>query len=239
MRALMFKSGAPRCTATSRALTVLCPHRQKIAGAPTNLTRRCNSQEIEANTRRWEESGHKGSVDDWKWTLNWNEVLPNVVIGSCPRSAQNLVRLFCHKHNIVISLLFLCFRRVHASQVHGRQVSLRGYLSEPVLPSDHERSVLPLEQSSPSEPIIARCECHQIYKRQIDFCLEAFSCLAPSERRSCESSSGLVNLAHAWQSFPASYLTFPSKPCCVCSAHLPERPRWTPCCVFRCANAKP
>jgi hypothetical protein len=49
--------------------------------------------EEEANKKRWEESGgSEGSVDQWRWTLNW-DALPghNIVIGSCPRSPADVV----------------------------------------------------------------------------------------------------------------------------------------------------
>jgi hypothetical protein len=27
-----------------------------------------------------------------KWTLNWDEITPNIIVGSCPRSTQDVVR---------------------------------------------------------------------------------------------------------------------------------------------------
>ena len=48
--------------------------------------------EEEANKKRWQESGGgAGSSDAWRWTLNWDEVLPGrVFVGSCPRSASDV-----------------------------------------------------------------------------------------------------------------------------------------------------
>lgn len=50
-------------------------------------------EEAAANKLRWEESGAgEGSVDEWRWTLNW-DALPEhpIIIGSCPRSPEDIV----------------------------------------------------------------------------------------------------------------------------------------------------
>ena len=51
--------------------------------------------EEEANNKRWQESGGgAGSSDAWRWTLNWDEILPGqVFVGSCPRSASDVDEL--------------------------------------------------------------------------------------------------------------------------------------------------
>ena len=51
--------------------------------------------EEEANKKRWQESGGgAGSSDAWRWTLNWDEILPGqVFVGSCPRSASDVDEL--------------------------------------------------------------------------------------------------------------------------------------------------
>lgn len=48
--------------------------------------------EQEANAKRWEESGGgEGSVDEWRWRLEWNAMpAHNIVIGSCPRSPADM-----------------------------------------------------------------------------------------------------------------------------------------------------
>eukprot|EP00210_Caulerpa_lentillifera_P002914 g2782.t1 len=49
------------------------------------------SAEETSNLRRWKESGGShGSPDQWKWTLNWNEVDENILIGSCPRATIDI-----------------------------------------------------------------------------------------------------------------------------------------------------
>ena len=51
--------------------------------------------EEEANKKRWQESGGgAGSSDAWRWTLNWDEIVPGqVFVGSCPRSARDVDEL--------------------------------------------------------------------------------------------------------------------------------------------------
>lgn len=50
--------------------------------------------EDKANRRRWEESGAgKGSVDDWRWTLNWDSITETLIVGSCPRQPEDLDRI--------------------------------------------------------------------------------------------------------------------------------------------------
>mmetsp|Transcript_8591 Transcript_8591/g.31731 ORF Transcript_8591/g.31731 Transcript_8591/m.31731 type:complete len:352 (+) Transcript_8591:169-1224(+) len=44
--------------------------------------------EREAWKRRERESGQQ-HVGEWKWTLNWNEITPEVLVGSCPRSPED------------------------------------------------------------------------------------------------------------------------------------------------------
>lgn len=48
--------------------------------------------EEEANQKRWEESGKQNNVDSWRWTLNWDTINDNIVVGSCPRSTSDIVR---------------------------------------------------------------------------------------------------------------------------------------------------
>lgn len=51
-------------------------------------------QEEAANARRWQESGRQGGLDEWSWSLNWDAVRDDVIVGSCPRSADDIVRFF-------------------------------------------------------------------------------------------------------------------------------------------------
>ena len=41
-----------------------------------------------------EAEDHVSSVpqDEWKWTLNWDYITPQLVVGSCPRSPSDIVR---------------------------------------------------------------------------------------------------------------------------------------------------
>jgi len=61
----------------------------------TGVTSPVSKEEEEANKKRWEESGNSsGSVDEWRWTLNWDEVIPDKILvgtekgGGCPRSVS-------------------------------------------------------------------------------------------------------------------------------------------------------
>ncbi|CAD7701724.1 unnamed protein product [Ostreobium quekettii] len=58
-------------------------------------TQAVSDAEGEANRRRWEESGgaKEGTQDEWRWTLNWDEVTEDIVVGSCPRSRDDLDRM--------------------------------------------------------------------------------------------------------------------------------------------------
>lgn len=50
--------------------------------------------EDEANKKRWEESGgSQGSTDQWRWTLNWDQITDDIVVGSCPRSPSDVDRI--------------------------------------------------------------------------------------------------------------------------------------------------
>ena len=35
----------------------------------------------------------QGSADQWRWTLNWDEIDANIVVGSCPRTASDVATL--------------------------------------------------------------------------------------------------------------------------------------------------
>lgn len=54
-----------------------------------------SKEEEEANKQRWQESGQgQGSSDEWRWTLNWDSMPRHpVIIGSCPRSPGDIVRV--------------------------------------------------------------------------------------------------------------------------------------------------
>ncbi|CAI7893746.1 unnamed protein product, partial [Closterium sp. NIES-54] len=39
------------------------------------------------------EAAEAGAVDEWRWTLNWNHILPNLIVGSCPRSPDDVDRI--------------------------------------------------------------------------------------------------------------------------------------------------
>ncbi|KAL3160573.1 hypothetical protein ABBQ32_010511 [Trebouxia sp. C0010 RCD-2024] len=50
--------------------------------------------EEEANQKRWKESGGGvGPVDQWRWSLNWDQINSDIVVGSCPRSASDVDRM--------------------------------------------------------------------------------------------------------------------------------------------------
>lgn len=38
-------------------------------------------------------SSPQGSADQWRWTLNWDEIDANIVVGSCPRTAADIATL--------------------------------------------------------------------------------------------------------------------------------------------------
>lgn len=50
--------------------------------------------EEEANQKRWKESGGGvGPMDQWRWSLNWDQITSQIVVGSCPRSAADVDRM--------------------------------------------------------------------------------------------------------------------------------------------------
>ncbi|DBA89283.1 hypothetical protein WJX77_002609 [Trebouxia sp. C0004] len=50
--------------------------------------------EEEANQKRWKESGGGvGPMDQWRWSLNWDTITTEIVVGSCPRSAPDIDRM--------------------------------------------------------------------------------------------------------------------------------------------------
>lgn len=49
--------------------------------------------EAAANEKRREESGNKGNSKEWHWTLNWDRINDNIIVGSCPRSPSDVDRL--------------------------------------------------------------------------------------------------------------------------------------------------
>lgn len=64
------------------------------ANSPTGVQPVTEAEE-EANKKRWEESGNKeGSVDQWRWTLNWDRIADYpILVGSCPRSPEDVDRI--------------------------------------------------------------------------------------------------------------------------------------------------
>ena len=38
----------------------------------------------------------QGAADEWRWTLNWDEIVPGVIVGSCPRSAADVDAIAAH-----------------------------------------------------------------------------------------------------------------------------------------------
>lgn len=53
----------------------------------------------EAEKEGWEQrqkeaaEAKDASPFQWQWTLNWNEITPNIVVGSCPRSPGDVDRM--------------------------------------------------------------------------------------------------------------------------------------------------
>jgi len=72
---------------TTRARKV---HTMATATDPVDAV---SDAEHEANMKRKEEAGNQGNSDEWKWTLNWDPITSNIIVGSCPRSAADLDRL--------------------------------------------------------------------------------------------------------------------------------------------------
>lgn len=92
-RILCRAAATPGARLTSAAVPLLADLRK-----PRRVTAGCSAvsavtvAEEEANQKRWEESGKQNSSDSWRWTLNWNTINDNIVVGSCPRSTQDIVR---------------------------------------------------------------------------------------------------------------------------------------------------
>lgn len=48
---------------------------------------------IDLQTIRPPQGGDPPPPGNWQWTLNWDPVLPGVIIGSCPRAPADVARL--------------------------------------------------------------------------------------------------------------------------------------------------
>eukprot|EP00892_Ulva_mutabilis_P000334 jgi/Ulvmu1/10300/UM060_0102.1 len=84
----------PGARVTSAAVPVLADRRRsRRVTAACSAVSAVTVAEEEANQKRWEESGKQSNVDQWRWTLNWNTINDNIVVGSCPRSTQDIVTL--------------------------------------------------------------------------------------------------------------------------------------------------
>lgn len=86
-------ASTPGVRVTSAAVPVLAKlsNPRRVSKAYAALSAITIAEE-EANQKRWEESGKDSSIDSWQWTLNWNSINDNIVVGSCPRSTQDIVR---------------------------------------------------------------------------------------------------------------------------------------------------
>ena len=85
-------------SSTSTPVPVVVARSSSSSSSPTSPTTPVTpvtDAEEEANNKRWQESGGgAGSSDAWRWTLNWDEILPGkVFVGSCPRSAFDVSEL--------------------------------------------------------------------------------------------------------------------------------------------------
>ncbi|GBG89942.1 hypothetical protein CBR_g50032 [Chara braunii] len=69
------------------SLHVVHKHTCRAQGASGGMT------EKEGWEKRKEEAGEEvlGSTDSWQWSLNWNEITPTIVVGACPRSADDVI----------------------------------------------------------------------------------------------------------------------------------------------------
>ena len=71
---------------TSHAVTAAYP----IAAFPLPApTRSIHSQHESGGG-----GGGGGGGGEWRWTLNWNYVTDDIIVGSCPRSPEDVVRLW-------------------------------------------------------------------------------------------------------------------------------------------------
>lgn len=90
---------APGICVTSAVAPVQAASRSN----PRRVSRACSAvspvtvAEEEANQKRWEESGKQNSADSWRWTLNWDDINDNIVVGSCPRSTQDIVCFLAYR----------------------------------------------------------------------------------------------------------------------------------------------
>ncbi|CAI5485118.1 unnamed protein product, partial [Closterium sp. Yama58-4] len=51
------------------------------------------AEEAAQKAEKETEAAEAGAVDEWRWTLNWNHILPNLIVGSCPRSPDDVDRI--------------------------------------------------------------------------------------------------------------------------------------------------
>ncbi|CAI5978834.1 unnamed protein product [Closterium sp. NIES-64] len=51
------------------------------------------AEEAAQKAEKEAEAAEAGAVDEWRWTLNWNHILPNLIVGSCPRSPDDVDRI--------------------------------------------------------------------------------------------------------------------------------------------------
>lgn len=84
----------PGVRITSAAVPVLVSRNPRRDAKACSAVSAVTVAEDEANQKRWEESGKDSSIDSWRWTLNWDTINDNIVVGSCPRSSQDIVRCF-------------------------------------------------------------------------------------------------------------------------------------------------
>ncbi|GAQ81461.1 Dual specificity protein phosphatase family protein [Klebsormidium nitens] len=106
--------------------------------------------------KRMEESKEAGTetpaFGEWKWTLNWNFITPDIAIGSCPRSASDVDRIVDEGgFNAIINLQSdLCFDalEIPIDAIRSRAIE-RGVLLRrvPVRDFDHNDQALMLPEA--------------------------------------------------------------------------------------------
>ncbi|CAG9462830.1 unnamed protein product [Pedinophyceae sp. YPF-701] len=96
---------------------VVCSSQQK---SPVSVA------EAEANAKRWQESGGgQGSQDEWRWTLNWDEITDKITVGSCPRSPSD-VQAIAEKSGCTAILGLQCDDCLSALEIDYKQLRARG-----------------------------------------------------------------------------------------------------------------
>eukprot|EP01024_Parvocaulis_polyphysoides_P052890 TRINITY_DN5249_c0_g4_i2.p1 TRINITY_DN5249_c0_g4~~TRINITY_DN5249_c0_g4_i2.p1 ORF type:complete len:466 (-),score=50.57 TRINITY_DN5249_c0_g4_i2:327-1619(-) len=129
----------------------------------------CLSEEEKvANEKRWQESGGGvGTADEWKWTLNWSNITPDIVVGSCPRSTDDIQRIIKEAGcNALLSLQCDdCLKALQINYIELRQFGIENetvMVRIPMRDFDRNDQMLMLPEAVRMLAILLGCG-HRVY----------------------------------------------------------------------------